>query len=218
MTTSTRGIGVHWVYRCFDHDGRLIYVGCTTNLPNRLEQHRTASWWSPTVAKVTSRVYPDGPSGRAAERQAIRDEVPRWNKSGKWAGRSNWAREDWCDWITVLLRDPGASTSLANSIRDYRSLFGEDIPPKLRERVSEYEAAEEARRLKHQEALEEQQKAWRDRETEELRDLNEHLTRLLERQERLARALGIDYDDPELLDAETAIDEALAKLEKEQTK
>jgi predicted GIY-YIG superfamily endonuclease len=210
MSTSTRGVGRHWVYRCFDGDGRLVYVGCTTNVPNRLEQHRTSSWWSPTVVKVTSKVYPDGETGRAAERDAIRSEVPRWNKSGKWAGRSKWTQEDWHDWISVLLRD-GITPQLENSIRDYRSLFSEPIPAHLSEQYAEAEVSRKKRRQEaaERDALRDRERATR--ETTELRDLNDELTRTLARQEALARALGIDWDDPEMYDPGAEIDVELAR-------
>jgi len=76
---------VHHVYRCFDATGRLIYVGSTANLFGRLDQHRKGSWWSPQVAKVSAKVYRDGPTARTEERRIIRNENPRWNVQGRWA-------------------------------------------------------------------------------------------------------------------------------------
>lgn len=208
--TSTRGLGPHWVYRCFDEDGRLLYVGCTTNLRNRLEQHRASSWWSPTVAKVTSKVFPDGESGRAAERAAIRDEIPRWNKASKWAGRSKWTRDDWHDWITTLLHDR-FSKSLETSVRDYASLFGSPLPDHLQARYDASVADQERKAAAFKELCRQQDAERAARDTQELRELNEELRRTLDRQAALARALGIDWDDPDLLDASAAIDSALAE-------
>jgi predicted GIY-YIG superfamily endonuclease len=105
--TADRTNATHWVYRCFDDSGRLLYVGSTTNLFNRLTAHASTSWWSPTIAKVRATVHPDGLTARAIERRAIRDEIPRWNKTGKWAGRARWTQDDWHDWITVQLRGSG---------------------------------------------------------------------------------------------------------------
>ncbi|EFQ82739.1 hypothetical protein HMPREF0063_11948 [Aeromicrobium marinum DSM 15272] len=131
----------HWVYRCFDQDGRLIYVGSTANLPNRLAQHRSTSWWAPTVTKVRAHVYPTGITAREVERRAIRDEVPRWNKSGKWAGRHLWTEQDWFDWFTVLIRDSETPNGaylpkgLVTAVADYRALFGTPVPALIEQRI-----------------------------------------------------------------------------------
>lgn len=42
----------HFVYRCFDEDGRLLYVGCTANLNRRFTTHRSQSRWSSRMATV----------------------------------------------------------------------------------------------------------------------------------------------------------------------
>lgn len=133
----------HWVYRCFDADDRLVYVGSTTSLPKRLAQHRATSWWSPTVARVVAKVYPNGVVAREVERAAIRDEVPRWNKAGKWAGRHAWTEQDWFDWFTVLIREsesPYGATlprSLVTAVADYRALFSTPLPAHIDERIVE---------------------------------------------------------------------------------
>lgn len=35
----------HFVYRCFDADGRLLYVGLTKNPEQRLAGHRSQTLW-----------------------------------------------------------------------------------------------------------------------------------------------------------------------------
>lgn len=137
----------HWVYRCYDNQGRLVYVGSTADLFGRLDQHRKTSWWAPTVARVTAKVYPDGPTGRVAEREAIRDEVPRWNLSGKWIGRHRWQPEDWHDWMQTLIRGTerplaGMSSQLRCSIADYAALFNLGLPPHIEAQVARLERAD----------------------------------------------------------------------------
>lgn len=214
MTRLDRTNAPHHVYRCFDREGRLVYVGSSATLYSRLEQHRTGAWWAPTVVRVTAAYYPDGITARDAERRAIREEVPRWNKSGKWAGRDLWTRDDWHDWLHVLVRD-GLSNQLETSVRDYQSLFGEAIPANLSDLIERQRAAAGERKAKWDAELVERAKLQAIRETAELRELNEELTRLMDRQEALARALGIEWDDPELCYPEAAIDAALAAKQRE---
>lgn len=210
MSRVDRTNSPHHVYRCFDEAGRLVYIGSTADLQGRLDTHRKTSWWAPTVVKVKATWYPDGTSAREEERRAIRDEVPRWNKSGKWVGRHRWTRDDWHDWITTLLRD-GLSAQLENSIRDYASLFGEGLPENLIALVDEVRRDAERSAAERKAENLDRAAAHAARETDELRELNAELLSILTRQEALARALGVDWDDPELLDPESAIDRALAE-------
>lgn len=75
----------HFVYRCYGPDGRLLYIGCTNDVEGRMAVHASA-WSNPASAglnlrmtRYESTVYPDKPSARAAERQAIHDEAPIFN-------------------------------------------------------------------------------------------------------------------------------------------
>lgn len=75
----------HYVYRCFDSAGRLLYIGCTSDVVGRMQTHR-ASWHVPASAKVNMHTvrhetveYPDRASARKAEREAIESEAPMFN-------------------------------------------------------------------------------------------------------------------------------------------
>jgi predicted GIY-YIG superfamily endonuclease/DNA-binding XRE family transcriptional regulator len=81
----------HWVYRCYDADGQLLYIGCTSDVSHRFRAHRSAkSETSRTLmrrmARYSAEVYPDRASGMAAERRAIAAEHPllnvRFNREG----------------------------------------------------------------------------------------------------------------------------------------
>lgn len=70
------------VYRFYDADERLLYVGITFHLGMRFAQHeRSSEWWrfqrSVKVAWRDSRTV-----AAAEERTAIRSEKPLYNKSG----------------------------------------------------------------------------------------------------------------------------------------
>lgn len=69
-----------YVYRAFDQDGRLLYVGMTGNLANRWAEHRTGSLWSSLMAGYRI-VGPFATREAAAryERQAIQTEQPAYN-------------------------------------------------------------------------------------------------------------------------------------------
>lgn len=181
MPRLDRTNAVHHVYRCFDQSGRLIYVGSTANLFGRLAQHKVTAWWAPTVARVEAKVYPNGVVARDAEREAIRGEVPRWNKAGKWAGRHLWTREDWLDWITLQLHDwtPGgiwAPRGLVTAIRDFQTLFGEPLPEPYASRVEALEDAGRATRVKRE--LEDREKAAEVRRQDELGAARERKERI----------------------------------------
>jgi predicted GIY-YIG superfamily endonuclease len=67
------------LYRLYDSDGRLLYVGTSVDAQGRWEQHaREKLWWS-SVARATVDWHPDRTSAMAAERAAIRSESPLHN-------------------------------------------------------------------------------------------------------------------------------------------
>lgn len=68
------------VYRCFDAEGQLLYVGCSINPYKRVAEHRVEHHgWVWYLARFTVTVYPDRASAEWAEREAIRTENPLWN-------------------------------------------------------------------------------------------------------------------------------------------
>lgn len=67
------------VYRLFDDEGGLLYVGCTINLLNRVLAHLGGPWGS-LIASHSFEVFPDQLSALLAERVAILNERPEFNK------------------------------------------------------------------------------------------------------------------------------------------
>lgn len=68
------------MYRCFDANGDLLYIGATSYLHERKLQHaRRAAWW-PEVVGVTTEPYDHKWQALAAERTAIVREHPRHNR------------------------------------------------------------------------------------------------------------------------------------------
>lgn len=70
------------IYRLFDTDDVLLYVGVTGNLRERLGNHsRTQRWW-PEVARKAVEWYPTRTEAEDAEKRAIREERPLYNRAG----------------------------------------------------------------------------------------------------------------------------------------
>lgn len=67
------------LYRHFDGDGALLYIGVSLNVVMRLAQHRDHSAWFEAIAKVTVERFPTRAKAIAAEREAIRQERPKHN-------------------------------------------------------------------------------------------------------------------------------------------
>jgi predicted GIY-YIG superfamily endonuclease len=72
----------HYVYRCYDHAGRLLYVGCTYNPVARARQHRAERGpWIAHVARTRWIVWPNRRKALDMERLAIETEAPLFNKA-----------------------------------------------------------------------------------------------------------------------------------------
>lgn len=67
------------LYRLYDADDVLLYVGVTYNPKARFTQHRdTKSWW-PQVARTEFQWFPSRSEAEAAERELIEAEAPPHN-------------------------------------------------------------------------------------------------------------------------------------------
>lgn len=67
------------LYRHFDADGVLLYVGITGNPKRRLYEHKCRSRWAEQIDRVTVKWMPDLATARDAERIAIAKEGPLFN-------------------------------------------------------------------------------------------------------------------------------------------
>jgi excinuclease UvrABC nuclease subunit len=120
-------MSAHYVYRIFDQDGRLIYVGSTKNLIARLRVHQQ-SWFGYQCAKAVANVYQDRVAALEAEREAIKSEQPRWNIKCAWANHPMWTREQFHDYLLATAHTPiiteATRTHIANVEKIYRARFG----------------------------------------------------------------------------------------------
>jgi len=67
------------VYRLYDAEGELLYVGATRNPRARLKHHALRKKWWPEVRKNDVQWHPGRPEALRAEAEAIRCEMPRYN-------------------------------------------------------------------------------------------------------------------------------------------
>lgn len=75
MTTTRQCV----VYRCYDANDRLIYVGASSSMERRLICHRTQAWWYGLVFRITYELHEDMDAAFAAESAAIIAERPAFN-------------------------------------------------------------------------------------------------------------------------------------------
>lgn len=67
------------VYRCFDVDGVLLYVGISVNVIARIGEHRKSKLWWPAVETMTIEHHSTRKRAAIAERDAIQAEHPLHN-------------------------------------------------------------------------------------------------------------------------------------------
>jgi excinuclease UvrABC nuclease subunit len=68
------------VYRAYNRQGVLLYVGQSIDIEGRMRTHaRTSPLWWRDAARVTFEPFATREEAVAAEAAAIRSEFPRWN-------------------------------------------------------------------------------------------------------------------------------------------
>lgn len=82
------GERAHWLYRCYDAEGFLLYIGVTSNIEARMATHKgtpRTGWSYPNgqlherMATYEAEEFPDRQSAFEAEAMAIRAERPPLN-------------------------------------------------------------------------------------------------------------------------------------------
>lgn len=67
------------LYRAFNAEGELLYVGISRNVPRRLQNHGVRSFWFNEVTTITITRFEDEDVLRQAELLAITVERPKYN-------------------------------------------------------------------------------------------------------------------------------------------
>lgn len=68
------------MYVAWDFEGHPLYVGCTYDLAKRMRQHKYGSIWYPLMTRLTTTDHPTWWAGRMAEKDAIRQLEPLFNR------------------------------------------------------------------------------------------------------------------------------------------
>ncbi len=122
------------VYRLWDADGALLYVGSSYNPDERCQRHRTAPWW-PLVTRRTDEWRSNRADAYHGEMAAIEKEEPVHNVMGTAAYREECrrrAREDWRHRARIMAGVAAAAGAprtvvdaiLRGSVRSYSSRTG----------------------------------------------------------------------------------------------
>lgn len=69
----------HAVYRAYDRDGVLLYVGCSINPDYRRTAHQRRAPWFPRMTRWVVEWHPNYFAARRAEAAAITSEHPEFN-------------------------------------------------------------------------------------------------------------------------------------------
>ena len=70
----------HQLYRHYDAEGVLLYVGISVNACGRLAQHKRGAAWFTKISVIRVEHFPSQAAARAAEVEAIRSENPIFNR------------------------------------------------------------------------------------------------------------------------------------------
>lgn len=80
----------HAVYRLFDKDKQLLYIGCSMELKARMQHHKHSKPWACDIDVVRLEWFPDEILARRAEAAAIISEQPRYNLARVDPDRVGW--------------------------------------------------------------------------------------------------------------------------------
>lgn len=72
----------HVLYRAYDENFSLLYVGITANPGVRLRKHAERKWWWGNVSQIQLQHFSSRDALEAAEREAIATESPVFNVQG----------------------------------------------------------------------------------------------------------------------------------------
>lgn len=105
------------LYRYFDADGTLIYLGISSNAMARLRSHKKDDWAN-RIATVKLERFPDRSAALAAESMAIKAERPMFNKMHliKCCGRARMKPEERCTARGLSLSPQMMEAAIARAI------------------------------------------------------------------------------------------------------
>ena len=122
------------VYRVYDAEDRLLYVGCSVNIDTRMGQHRKDSAWFPYMAHWTAEAPIRFEDARQREREVIEAEHPWFNATPqhisqvqRWRGpfmRRVWAGMDRDEAARLTVAEIGPCHDTAWRLARYLEAIG----------------------------------------------------------------------------------------------
>lgn len=102
------------VYRHFDAEGQLLYIGCSTNPGARHQTHRCTSHWALKVATISVQWFENRAAAMEAEAAAISAEAPLHNiQHHPVRPRKKWDRANAHPFIRAWMKAEGLSLRAA---------------------------------------------------------------------------------------------------------
>src|SRR5690606_33549738 len=86
----------HYVYRCLDAQGQIVYVGCSRDVQARMKQHRKTSV-GPATHRLRVTVHPNLLAALEVERREIVQYEPLLNRQLFLMDTGSWSREKLLD-------------------------------------------------------------------------------------------------------------------------
>ncbi|MCI3277609.1 hypothetical protein [Streptomyces cylindrosporus] len=130
------------VYRLYDADGQLLYIGSAFQ-PAVRQGHHARKPWGPEIARREDRWYRDRETAYAEETVAIRSELPRYNVTDnperpiRHTGNELDASEE-CEEVRLILSALAAVERIADP--EARSRAQARVAARTRERAAEWNA------------------------------------------------------------------------------
>jgi predicted GIY-YIG superfamily endonuclease len=106
------------VYRLYDADDRLLYVGMTSDSERRMQAHASGKVWWNQVAHQVIEWHPGKADALTAEAAAIRTEFPRYNVVHAITPESLTARQLLAEWKARVKMHEAERDSLIRAARE----------------------------------------------------------------------------------------------------
>lgn len=130
---------MQYLYRAFDKEGQLLYIGISGQWHHRLHQHEKTSEWMERADYVKIERFPDRESVSNAERLAVVTEKPLYNKvyvEEYESAAAHWHRLK--KWIKSGVAPDAQHQQLVDDIRETASDVYRNKPSQLRPRGMAY--------------------------------------------------------------------------------
>jgi predicted GIY-YIG superfamily endonuclease len=124
-----RTSAMYYVYRLFDSKGTLLYVGSSNDPKKRVRTDHKNKSWGYKIRRCTATSFELRQDALIAEREAIQNEGPIYNKNGKkgfrgWEGVGDYSNPILpSTWNKVTVRERDNRTRKSGVVRNKHKIF-----------------------------------------------------------------------------------------------